>query len=73
MFHRTYTCKKCEQTSQNSLRTLSLKNVLRDGTIAPSSTLSSSTSMMADNKQRREHGVHALYCRIRMSDLSLPT
>ena len=55
MFHRTYTCKIVNKSSQNSLKTLSLKNDLRDGTIVLSSTLSSFKSMMADNKPHRVH------------------
>ena len=70
MFHRTYTCKIVNKSSQNSLKTLSLKNELRDGTIVLSSTLSSFKSMMADNKPRRIHHLDAMHCPIRWSDSS---
>ena len=70
MFHRTYTCKIVTNLSQNSLKTLSLKNELRDGTIVLSSTLSSFKSMMVGNKPRRVHHLDAMHCPIRRSDSS---
>ena len=70
MFHRTYTCKIVNKSSQNSLKTLSLKNELRDGTIVLFSTLSSFKSMMVGNKPRRKHHLDAMNCPIRRSDSS---
>jgi hypothetical protein len=48
------------EEGQKFSQTFSLKNELRDGTIVLSSTLSSSTSMMADNKPRRVHHLNGI-------------
>ena len=73
MFHRTYTCKIVNKSSQNSLKTLSLKNELRDGTIVLSSTLSSFKSMMAGQQTTSDTSSRWYYLPIYRSDSSLLT